>query len=726
MSEAERKRRLDYRKIRRKWISWQALILAVVLMISLVATVFAVQCSKVRYINYQEKSQVDYGVYLKDNDFYEQNYLGKDYAYVAALIDRVAADFRYQLQMDTHRAIEFEYTYRIDAVLEITEASTGKLLLNPTTEVLPAKTVTTSGKSVNVRERVEIDYAGFNDLANDYIKTYELSGVRANIVLQMHVSVKGNSEEFNTSQSSNSYVSSISIPVAAKTVNVQITSSIPPEESKILGYNPNLASAFAFKVLALAFASVGALLGITLILFVYLTKNTDITYDIKVSRLIKSYKSYIQRIKNAFDTAGYQLLLIDTFEEMLEIRDTIQSPILMHENEDRTCTSFYIPTATKILYLYEIKVEDYDEIYNRAEEPEESEIEAEEDTVCAMAEAFVAEEPVEEAVDEERAMEERAEAAPVAEESVVEEPAAKEPAPATEDENASSPYSGVRRSFLAKLIQSDDAKKRYYSEIKNELLSYRAVKARTAWGQESYKKGHTHLAKLAIRGKTLCLYVALDPAGYAESKYFFTDVSDKPQFAAVPMMMKIKSERGVKHAKELISVMAELYGLQRNPSFEPVDYVLPYQTTQELASLGLIKNAGVEEDVDVLLIEDVDMAALDEALKESDPVLSEIDYVDRAVEDAEDGVEVVDVVWKERESGNTLHQYDPDGLELSDGDVVLVSATNEEGKPNGIRKAAVAHANHKVSPDTIESPLQKLLGVLRRTVQSAMQPKNDE
>ena len=44
---------------------------------------------------------------------------------------------------------------------------------------------------------------------------------------------------------------------------------------------------------------------------------------------------------------------------MLEIRDTIQAPILMYENEDKTCAKFMIPTDSKLLYVYKIEVEGY-------------------------------------------------------------------------------------------------------------------------------------------------------------------------------------------------------------------------------------------------------------------------------------------------------------------------------------------------------------------------------
>ena len=46
---------------------------------------------------------------------------------------------------------------------------------------------------------------------------------------------------------------------------------------------------------------------------------------------------------------------------MLEIRDTIKQPILMKENEDKTGAYFLIPSNTKILYVYRIKIGDISE-----------------------------------------------------------------------------------------------------------------------------------------------------------------------------------------------------------------------------------------------------------------------------------------------------------------------------------------------------------------------------
>lgn len=770
MSETERNRRLDYRKVRKKWISLQAGILAVIILMAVVSTVVFFQLDKTHYINYTEHSTVDYGVHLKENEFYEEDYLGKDQAYVASLIKQVEAAFEYELHMDSKQKVDFKYTYGIDAILQITDKNSGGVLFTPTYTVLPARTIERSGNGLIINEIVSLNYDTYNELASKFIESYDLKSTESNIILQMKVNVIGASEEFNNSTAQNEYITSLNIPLTTKTVNVNLSSSIPQEENKILACNDSVARV-VFQVLAIVFASISALLGLEIFAFVYLTRNTDITYEIKVGRLLKTYKSFIQKITNPFNTAGYQLLMVDTFNEMLEIRDTIQSPILMNENADKTRTRFYIPTNTKLLYVFELKVDDYDEIYSTPDpEPDELDEDVEDDfddedeiyekrpaPVVAPASAAVPSAPV----------------AP-ASVAVAKEPSV--PAMAEVDEEellfpapaAGNGYSNVRRSFMAKLIQSTDDRKKYYSEIKNELLSYSSVKARCSWNLETFNKGRTNLAKIAMKGKTVCLYLALEPSDFIDTKYFYTDLSDKTQFRTVPMMVKIKSNRAVKHAKELIEALAARHELTKSEEFVPVDYVMPYQSTEDLIREGLIKdpdreivnkdgvsyetildrlfdgmienataklNGGSEAPVpaapvlkvveasdmdDVQLLEPVAVEAVMEALKQPNVSLEDIDYVDSKEPEFEGGTEVVDVVWKERDTANKLHRYDPNGASLNDGDVVLVPVKDTVKNKDTIRKAAVAHGNHKVDPDSIDTPLKKIIGVLKRKMQDAI------
>lgn len=150
--------------------------------------------------------------------------------------------------------------------------------------------------------------------------------------------------------------------------------------------------------------------------------------------------------------------------------------------------------------------------------------------------------------------------------------------------------SRYRRSFVSRLSQSRGNVQEYYSVIKNAMLFYKGVKGRISWGYESFNRGRIKLAKVNAKSSTLYLYLALDPAELEGTKYFFTDVSSKKKYAATPVLLKIKGERKLKHALELIGKLCgEQNALPTVKDYEIADYTVPVQTTEELVQAGFVR-----------------------------------------------------------------------------------------------------------------------------------------
>lgn len=264
------------------------------------------------------------------------------------------------------------------------------------------------------------------------------------------------------------------------------------------------------------------------------------------------------------------------------------------------------------------------------EEPEEASVEeaTEEEPEEAPAEEPVEEEAVEEAPAEEPVEEEPVEEAP-AEEATEEEPEeapaevteeaapveeAPEEAPVEEaaeeipeeeeieepegDEDGSIPIMPVagdgettvvlNKSFMARLSQADEMLKARYSAIKNYILSFKQVKARISWGFDSFNSGRIRLIRIQCKGKNLLMYMALKPDS-VDPKYRCKDVGNVSRYEEVPTMIKIKSDRSLKYAKELVDQLMAENSLQRNEKYEDVDYTVPYMETEDLIANGLIK-----------------------------------------------------------------------------------------------------------------------------------------
>jgi hypothetical protein len=147
------------------------------------------------------------------------------------------------------------------------------------------------------------------------------------------------------------------------------------------------------------------------------------------------------------------------------------------------------------------------------------------------------------------------------------------------------------RSFIARIIQGSDDVKQYYGQVKNTLLSYKKVNSNIAWGAERFNKGRETIARFKIRGKTLCLYLALDPNEYKTSVYHHSDVSDNKSMHGTPMMVKIKSPLGVRKAQRLIDEMlSRRNGIKQTVQERDYAAMYPYETIDELIEDGLVKD----------------------------------------------------------------------------------------------------------------------------------------
>jgi len=152
------------------------------------------------------------------------------------------------------------------------------------------------------------------------------------------------------------------------------------------------------------------------------------------------------------------------------------------------------------------------------------------------------------------------------------------------------------RSFIARIIQSSDETKNYYGSVRNALLSYRKVNSNIAWGAERFHKGRETIARFKIRGKTLVLYMAIDPKEIEYSVYHQKDVSDNKSLHGTPTMIKIKSPRGVKKAVRLVDYMLEKRdGIKREVPERDYAAMYPYETMEELIEDGLVKDVNKDK-----------------------------------------------------------------------------------------------------------------------------------
>ncbi|MDE7095621.1 MAG: hypothetical protein K2O23_03950, partial [Anaeroplasmataceae bacterium] len=151
------------------------------------------------------------------------------------------------------------------------------------------------------------------------------------------------------------------------------------------------------------------------------------------------------------------------------------------------------------------------------------------------------------------------------------------------------------RSFLSRLIQASDLLKNRYSELKNQILSYRGVKDKISWKKETFRVGRKTLVTFVIRGKTLCLCMALDPKQFEDTKYKVDDLSVRSPKSKTPCLYRISNDRRFRYAQELIDMLFIENQIEKLEHAD-MDYTLslPFETTETLIGRDLIRIVGAE------------------------------------------------------------------------------------------------------------------------------------
>lgn len=119
----------------------------------------------------------------------------------------------------------------------------------------------------------------------------------------------------------------------------------------------------------------------------------------------------------------------------------------------------------------------------------------------------------------------------------------------------------ISPTFTQKILACDEVMQERYDELKNYALRFSKLKSRLSRKFDSINLGRLHFVKISVAGKTLKLYLNMDIKD-TPAKFHCVDVSRKVSYATVPVLLRIKSERAMRYAKELIDQCAAEHGFR--------------------------------------------------------------------------------------------------------------------------------------------------------------------
>lgn len=130
----------------------------------------------------------------------------------------------------------------------------------------------------------------------------------------------------------------------------------------------------------------------------------------------------------------------------------------------------------------------------------------------------------------------------------------------------------TRQNFIDRIYAADSDLKYYYSEVKNELLSYEGITHSVDRKYEVFYHGTRQVAKISICNKVLRLYVNLDPDKYDKKQYNHRDMSKIDVHSRTPLRIDVNTTESLRHAKVFIRILRKKENLKTVSSFVRIDY----------------------------------------------------------------------------------------------------------------------------------------------------------
>ena len=310
-------------------------------------------------IGYNEVGNIDYKVFLKENNYYKEQYLGKDMQYVASIIKNVVPTFTYE--MHSEEKMEYTYNYKVSADLIISDPNDNNKVLykRPSLLVKDTKEKVTGG-SFRVDQDVSINYDEYNNYVNAFKKEYALS-VNSKLVLTFNIDVTGKSPALKEDFKKSSKLV-IAIPMSEQTINIGIdTSDINNSGTLERNYMSQIK-----KPVALVLGIIVGLLSLALLYIViynFLTNRskTDV-YKATIKSILREYDRAIVSSKTAdtIDESKYNVIEVPRIEELLDAHDSTGKPILYNEDTENNISTFII-VSDEILYKYRVVKKELEE-----------------------------------------------------------------------------------------------------------------------------------------------------------------------------------------------------------------------------------------------------------------------------------------------------------------------------------------------------------------------------
>lgn len=321
-----------------------AIILVICIGISLISLIGYNKFKNDKYY-YNENSSAYYQVCLNDNEYYEDNCLSEGMEYISSLTDTINVDFNYNAVFQIPR--EGNYKYYIKGTITVQNDEENKTIYSKEQKLTKESKYMLTQNVASMSDTVKIPYDQVNKYAQKYLNDYGLVN-KVNYKVSLIVD-DGNQEK---------EVSSIVLPLTKQTYSIT-KNEFKNQFGELLIKSDNWVQYIFLVLLVLSIIPIVICIIRILYYFSKFSKNSS-KYKKKLNEILSTYDRVIITGKdNNLITKKENIYEVKTFFELLDVRDTIDKPILYYKINDIK-SEFYVQDVDTT-YKFTLKESDFEE-----------------------------------------------------------------------------------------------------------------------------------------------------------------------------------------------------------------------------------------------------------------------------------------------------------------------------------------------------------------------------
>ena len=305
-----------------------------------------------KIIKYKDNSDIDYKVYLLDNDFYDTDYLEKDDGnklFVASLIKNIGIDFKYDFSSE--EAADIDFAYNVIGKLVITDSAGTRSYFEKNYTLLEDKVVNMrNGKSADIRDSLVVDYQYYNRLASSFKSSYGVDAV-SKLVVYISINKKNADNKFNLN---NNRIMKLEIPLSEKAVEIGLDYKKINDTSEVVEKQDVFLKSVLVLIISIILIVLSLIIMIRLMRSISLLFTKKNQYDKYIKKILREYDRLIAESNSMISLEGKEIIRINKFQELLDIHDNLGLPIVYYEVAKHQKCYFYI-CHNDIVYINTVK-----------------------------------------------------------------------------------------------------------------------------------------------------------------------------------------------------------------------------------------------------------------------------------------------------------------------------------------------------------------------------------